>query len=111
MIARADIRRVRECMGHAHIQTTMKYLHYAPREEDAALVAEAFATTHLAPTPSHKSTNGTPLFRSSSPVVIGIKTLYALVRLQVLPHVRLGRTVRFTRGTTATPLGAERGDA
>jgi hypothetical protein len=30
-------------MGHADIQTTMKYLHYAPREEDAALVAEAFA--------------------------------------------------------------------
>ncbi len=29
-------------MGHADIQTTMKYLHYAPREEDAALVAEAF---------------------------------------------------------------------
>lgn len=29
-------------MGHADIQTTMKYLHYAPREGDAALVAEAF---------------------------------------------------------------------
>ena len=42
MIAKADIRRVQEWMGHADIQTTMKYLHYAPREEDAALVAEAF---------------------------------------------------------------------
>ena len=43
MIAKADIRRVQEWMGHADIQTTMKYLHYAPRAEDARLVAEAFA--------------------------------------------------------------------
>jgi hypothetical protein len=43
MIAKADIRRVQEWMGHADIQTTMRYLHYAPREEDARLVAEAFA--------------------------------------------------------------------
>jgi integrase len=42
MIAKADIRRVQEWMGHADIQTTMKYLHYAPRVEDAALVDEAF---------------------------------------------------------------------
>ena len=42
MIAKADIRRVQEWMGHADIQTTMRYLHYAPREEDARLVAEAF---------------------------------------------------------------------
>jgi integrase len=42
MIAKADIRRVQEWMGHADVQTTMKYLHYAPRDEDAALVAEAF---------------------------------------------------------------------
>jgi integrase len=42
MIAKADIRRVQEWMGHADIQTTMKYLHYAPRAEDALLVAEAF---------------------------------------------------------------------
>jgi integrase len=43
MIGKADIRRVQEWMGHADIQTTMRYLHYAPREEDARLVAEAFA--------------------------------------------------------------------
>jgi integrase len=43
MIAKADIRRVQEWMGHADIQTTMRYLHFAPRAEDAALVAEAFA--------------------------------------------------------------------
>jgi integrase len=42
MIAKADIRRVQEWMGHADIQTTMRYLHYEPREEDAQLVAEAF---------------------------------------------------------------------
>ena len=43
MIAKADIRRVQEWMGHADIQTTMRYLHYAPHVEDAALVAAAFA--------------------------------------------------------------------
>ena len=42
MIAKADIRRVQEWMGHADIQTTMRYLHYAPHPEDARLVAEAF---------------------------------------------------------------------
>jgi integrase len=42
MIAKADIRRVQEWMGHADVQTTMRYLHYAPRADDAALVAEAF---------------------------------------------------------------------
>jgi len=42
MIAKADIRRVQDWMGHADIQTTMRYLHFAPREEDAQLVAEAF---------------------------------------------------------------------
>jgi integrase len=42
MIAKADIRRVQEWMGHADIQTTMRYLHYAPRAEDAELVADAF---------------------------------------------------------------------
>jgi integrase len=42
MIAKADIRRVQEWMGHADIQTTMRYLHHAPHAEDAALVAEAF---------------------------------------------------------------------
>jgi len=31
-----------EWMGHADIQTTMRYLHYAPRAEDAATVARAF---------------------------------------------------------------------
>jgi integrase len=47
MIAKADIRRVQEWMGHADVQTTMKYLHYAPRDDDAALVAEAFQAEPL----------------------------------------------------------------
>jgi integrase len=51
MIAKADIRRVQEWMGHADIQTTMRYLHYAPRDEDAELVAEAFAIP-IAKTPA-----------------------------------------------------------
>ncbi len=44
MIREADIRRVQEWMGHADIQTTMKYLHYESRKEDAELVARAFST-------------------------------------------------------------------
>jgi integrase len=51
MIAKADIRRVQEWMGHADVQTTMKYLHYVPREEDAALVAEAFRPSASAALP------------------------------------------------------------
>jgi len=47
MIAKADVRRVQEWMGHADIQTTMKYLHYAPRADDARLVAAAFAIDDL----------------------------------------------------------------
>ena len=46
MIAKADIRRVQEWMGHADVQTTMRYLHYAPRPEDARLVGEAFASAN-----------------------------------------------------------------
>jgi site-specific recombinase XerD len=45
VISKADIRRVQEWMGHADIQTTMKYLHYESRPEDAQLVSEAFAST------------------------------------------------------------------
>jgi integrase len=56
MIASADIRRVQEWMGHADIQTTMRYLHYAPRSEDAALVAKAFAL----PEPGRAEVRGTP---------------------------------------------------
>ena len=52
MIAKADIRRVQEWMGHADTQTTMRYLHYAPHGKDAALVAEAFRVESPAPPPA-----------------------------------------------------------
>ena len=40
---RVSILQLKEWMGHADIDTTMKYLHFAPRAADADLVAEAFA--------------------------------------------------------------------
>ncbi len=39
-------------MGHADVDTTMQYLHYAPREADAALIAEAFRPAVPAPSPA-----------------------------------------------------------
>jgi integrase len=38
-----SILQLKEWMGHADIDTTMKYLHFAPRASDADLIAEAFA--------------------------------------------------------------------
>jgi integrase len=38
-----SILQLKEWMGHADIDTTMKYLHYAPRAGDAQLVADAFS--------------------------------------------------------------------
>jgi integrase len=55
MIAKADIRRVQEWMGHADVQTTMRYLHYAPRADDAALVAQAFRVSDLSDIPAETS--------------------------------------------------------
>jgi integrase len=52
MIAKADMRRVQEWMGHADVQTTMKYLHYVPRPDDARLVAEAFKVDEGVPSPA-----------------------------------------------------------
>ncbi|MFZ1992899.1 MAG: site-specific integrase [Solirubrobacteraceae bacterium] len=49
MIGIADVRRVQEWMGHADIQTTMRYLHFAPRAEDAQLVARAFRVSTALP--------------------------------------------------------------
>jgi integrase len=39
---RVSILQLKEWMGHADVQTTMRYLHYAPRAADAQLVADAF---------------------------------------------------------------------
>lgn len=38
---RVSILQLKEWMGHADVQTTMRYLHYAPRAADAQLVADA----------------------------------------------------------------------
>jgi hypothetical protein len=61
-----SIMQLKEWMGHADIDTTMKYPHFAPRAGDADLVAEAFATREFgeagrprgrpAPTPARVST-------------------------------------------------------
>ena len=40
---RVDMRRLQEWMGHSDITTTLRYSHFRPRHDDAALVAEAFA--------------------------------------------------------------------
>jgi hypothetical protein len=53
MIAKADIVRVKEWMGHADVQTTMRYLHYVPRPDDARLVDEAFALDEPAEPRAH----------------------------------------------------------
>ncbi len=55
MITKADIVRVQEWMGHADIDTTRKYLHFAPRPDDAALVAEAFALEDPLATQTHRA--------------------------------------------------------
>jgi site-specific recombinase XerD len=47
MIATADIRRVQEWIGHADVQTTMKYLHYAPRDERRGARRKAFQAEPL----------------------------------------------------------------
>ena len=48
---RVSILQLKEWMGHADIDTTMKYLHFAPRAGDADLIAEAFS-----PPQAHDST-------------------------------------------------------
>jgi integrase len=37
-----DLRRIQAWMGHADIQTTMRYLHYVPQHDDAARLTAAF---------------------------------------------------------------------
>jgi hypothetical protein len=43
-------------MGHADIATTLRYAHFTPRHDDAALVAEAFALNDPAPRSASRST-------------------------------------------------------
>lgn len=39
-----SILQLKEWMGHADIDTMMKYLHFAPRAADADLIADAFGS-------------------------------------------------------------------
>ena len=43
VIATASILQVKAWMGHADVDTTMRYLHFAPSAQDAELVARAFS--------------------------------------------------------------------
>ena len=53
MISKADVRRVQEWMGHADIQTTMRYLHYVPAHDDSDRLTAAFSVAQAdrEPTP------------------------------------------------------------
>ena len=42
-VNRATLVQVQSWMGHAHIQTTARYLHAKSQADDAALLASAFA--------------------------------------------------------------------
>lgn len=42
-----DLVKIQNWMGHSDIKTTMRYLHYVPRHDDAALLTAAFAGTNL----------------------------------------------------------------
>jgi integrase len=53
---KVDTRRLQEWMGHADISATLRYSHYVPRHDDAALVAEAFAVSAAAERSSARST-------------------------------------------------------
>jgi integrase len=44
MVAHTSIVRVQEWMGHSDLHSTLRYLHYTPRHDDAELVARAFHT-------------------------------------------------------------------
>jgi integrase len=44
-----DLRRIQAWMGHADIQTTMRYLHYVPQHDDAARMTAAFTAERVPP--------------------------------------------------------------
>ena len=53
-VRRAEVPAVQAWMGHADIQTTMRYIHHRDRGGEAKLLAEAFAVEPL-PTPAPES--------------------------------------------------------
>ncbi len=44
-----DLRRIQAWMGHANIETTMRYLHYVPQHDDAARLTAAFTPESVHP--------------------------------------------------------------
>jgi len=44
-----DLRKIQAWMGHADIQTTMRYLHYVPAHDDAARLTAAFTADSVHP--------------------------------------------------------------
>lgn len=60
-ITRADIVEVQAWMGHADIQTTMRYLHYRDRGQAAERLADAFRVERTpAGQPATRLTDGAP---------------------------------------------------
>lgn len=65
-----DLRRIQSWMGHADIQTTMRYLHYVPAHDDAARLTAAFTpeavtaipgqTPRIGPTQGDRSGSSDP---------------------------------------------------
>ena len=51
-----DLRRIQAWMGHADIQTTMRYLHYVPQHDDAARLTAAFTAEGV-----HRDVHRTPV--------------------------------------------------
>jgi integrase len=44
-----DLLKIQEWMGHADIKTTMRYLHYVPKHDDAVRLTAAFTPTDVPP--------------------------------------------------------------
>jgi integrase len=57
-VRRAEIPAVQAWMGHAHVGTTMRYIHYRDRGDEARLLAEAFRADDGAPTADSSATIG-----------------------------------------------------
>ena len=113
MIREADIRRVQEWMGHADIQTTMKYLHYESRAEDAQFVARAFQSAYGFTGVPTALAAGTPVTRNSASELLVQSSLFLVAAPQALlklcvPATRLDMSIESLkqRRVDALILGA-----
>jgi integrase len=53
-----DVVRIQTWMGHADLATTRRYMHYAPKHNEAALLTAAFTSARLSPGPSDQERSG-----------------------------------------------------